>query len=160
IARIGGVDLAVPVVREAEGLDLAAEGVDVRPGGDPGMDVLLDGVLLGGKSERVPTHRMQDIVAAHPLVSANDIGRRISFRRPASESSPGGIREHVEDVELGTGVVEVDGTESLVPFPDGLPLGLDALRVVRRHGSHSPAATTERSPDGSEPLVALLTKKA
>ena len=38
---------------------------------------------------------------AHPLVAANDIGRRISLRMADVQAGAAGIGKHVEDVELG-----------------------------------------------------------
>ncbi len=133
VVGIGRIDLAVPVVREAERLDLAAEGVDVGLGGDPGVRIGLDRVLLGGQAEGVPAHRVQHVEPAHSLVAAQDVGGRVALGMADVQARPAGIGKHVEDVELGPGRIEIDRAERLVPFPFGLPLGLDALRVIRRH---------------------------
>ncbi len=134
VARIGRIDLAVPVVGETQRFDLPAERIDIILGGDSRVDVLLDRVLLGGQAEGIPAHGVQDVVAAHPLVSADDIRGGVSLRVPHMQPGPAGIGEHIEDVELGTGPVQIFGPEGLVPFPLGLPLRLDALGVIRRHG--------------------------
>ena len=42
----------------------------------------------------------------------------------------GGIREHVKSVELGLGKVPDIGLESLVLFPEFLPLGLNLFGIV------------------------------
>ena len=138
VAGIRGVDLAGPVVGEAQRLDLAAEVVDVGLGGDPGVGVGLDGVLLGGEAEGVPSHRVQDVEALHPLEAADDVGGGVPLGVADVQPRAAGVGEHVEDVELGPPAVEVGGREGLVLLPVALPLGLDPLRVIRGHGS-SPA---------------------
>ena len=102
-----------------------------------GMGVGLDGVLLGGQAEGVPAHRVQDVESAHPLVAADDVGGGVALGMADVQAGAARVREHVEDVELGPRRIEVDRAEGLVPLPFGLPLGLDALRMVRRHGSRS-----------------------
>ena len=80
IAGVGRIDLAIPVIRESQRLDLAAEGIDVGLGGDPGMRIGQDGILLGGQAVGVPAHRVQDVEPAHPFVAAKDVGRGIALR--------------------------------------------------------------------------------
>ena len=48
VVLVGGGDLPVPVVAEAQVLQLGADAVDALIGGDGGMDIVLDGILLGG----------------------------------------------------------------------------------------------------------------
>ena len=125
------------------------------------MRIGLDGVLLGGQAEGVPAHRVQDVEPAHPLVAADDVGGGVALGMADVQAGAAGVGKHVEDVELGPGRVEVDRAEGLVPLPFGLPLGLDALRVIRRHGSTLSGRDQPRT--GSNrlgPLVAPLTKKA
>jgi len=53
---IGGVDLAIPVVGKADGVDLAAE-VGYGPSRwSRAMDAGLDGVVLGRQTKGVPSH--------------------------------------------------------------------------------------------------------
>jgi hypothetical protein len=49
VARVGGRDLALPVVREAERLELAAEAVDVGGGRDRGVRARLRGGSAAGE---------------------------------------------------------------------------------------------------------------
>ena len=132
IVRIGGIDLAVPVVAEAEHLDLPAEVVDVLLRGDARMRAGLDGVLLGGQAEGVPAHRMQHVEAAHAPVAAQDVGGGVAFGMADVQPGPAGIGEHVEDVELRL-VGEIGRAEGLVLQPVILPAPLDDLGVVTRH---------------------------
>ena len=105
VLGVGRVDLAVPVVGKAERADLLAEAVDVLLRGDCGMGAGLDGVLLGGKAEGVPSHRMQYVEALHPLVSAEDVGRGVSLGVADVQPCARRIREHVEAVELRTDIL-------------------------------------------------------
>ena len=79
VMRIGGIDLAVPIVAEAEHLNLPAELVDVLFGCHPGMRAGFDGVLLGGQTESVPAHWVHDVVAAHPAIAGEDVGGGVAF---------------------------------------------------------------------------------
>ena len=67
IGRIASGELAAPVQRQAQQLQLVAHGGDVGPGPVAGVDASLDGRVLSRKSESVPAHRMQDIKALRPL---------------------------------------------------------------------------------------------
>ena len=82
IGRIGGIDLAVPVVTQSEGLNLTPEIVAVFLGSLGRMRSGLDGILLGWQSESIPSHRMEDIKTLTPLVPANDVGGRVAFGMP------------------------------------------------------------------------------
>ena len=126
-----------------------------------GCVLVCDGVLFGGKAEGVPAHRVQDVITAHPLVAANDVGGRVALGMADVQAGSARVGKHVEDVELGPRGIEVDRAKGLVPFPFGLPLGLDTLRVVRRHWlwlSHP--RPPRRHMDLVGPGVAPLTKKA
>ena len=133
VVDVGRGQFAVPVVAETEHLELAAEVVDVLLGRNPGVRPRLLGVLFGGESEGVPTHRMDDTRPSHPPVAADDIGRRISFRVSHVQAVSAGIGEHIEDVELFV-LGEPGGLEGLISFPEGLPFGFDNGRIVARHG--------------------------
>src|SRR5205823_9170320 len=65
IGKAGG-DLGGPVVSEAEALHLALHDGDVVERPLFRRDFVLDGGVLGGKTERVPTHGVEYVVAAHP----------------------------------------------------------------------------------------------
>ncbi len=130
ILGVGRVDLAVPVVGEAERADLFAEAVDVLFGRDGGVRARLHGILLGWQAERVPPHGMQDVEAFHALVAAEDVGGRVAFRVSDMEARAGGVREHVEAVELRLRTVFRIGLESLVFKPILLPFFLYRAEIV------------------------------
>ncbi len=95
---IRGIDLSVPVITEAEYLDLAPEGINVFAGRQTWMGAGLDGVFLRRQPEGIPAHRMQNISALHAQVATEDIRSRVSFRMPDVQPRPRRIRKHVEDV--------------------------------------------------------------
>ena len=127
---IGGGDLAVPVVAEAEGFQLALEGGDVGDGGDRRMLAGLDRVLLRGQAEGVPAHRVENVVALAAFGAADDVGGGVALGVADMEAGTGGVGEHVEDEELRAGGIEVRiarirGAEGLLGIPAGLPGGLE-----------------------------------
>ena len=63
VFRVGRADLAVPVKRDAERLDLLFKASDVLRRDLRRMDVVLDRVVLGRQAERVPADRIKDVIA-------------------------------------------------------------------------------------------------
>ena len=154
VVGIGGIDLAIPVVGEAEGLELAAEVGDVGLGGDAGVLAGLDGVLFGGQAEGVPAHGVEDVEAVHALVAADDVGGGVAFRVTDVEPGAGRVGEHVEDVILRLGGIEVGiarsgGAEGFLFEPALLPLGFE---FVEGEGFASVVAHGVRGkgPDGGK----------
>jgi hypothetical protein len=137
VLRVGGVYLPLPIVAQAQRLDLAAEGVDVLGGGEARVRPGLDGVLLGGQAERIPAHRVQHMLAAHPLIAGENIGGGVAFDMADVQPVTGGVGEHVQDVELAGGgrgqFVGIGAAEGALAFPVCLPAGFDLLRSVVRH---------------------------
>ena len=124
----GGVDLALPVVGEAEALDLLAEGVDVALGDGRRVQPLAHRGALGGQPEGVPAHRMEDVEALGALHPRHDVGRGVALGVADVEAGAGGVGEHVEHVVLGlrTQLLGVGRRpEGTALGPDLLPLGLD-----------------------------------
>ena len=81
VLGIGRVDLARPVVREAQRLQLRAKTFDVALGRDLRMRAGLYRILLGGQAERVPADRVQHVEAAHRRVPRDPRGRSRAPRR-------------------------------------------------------------------------------
>ncbi len=139
VGGVGGVDFAVPIVGEAEGLELGAEGGDVVFGGDAGVLASLDGVLLGGQAKGVPAHGVEDVFAEHAMVAGKDVGGGVAFGVADVEASSGGVGEHVEDVVFWVGRVEArvawaGGAKCGVLLPVGLPFGFDGREGVGAAG--------------------------
>jgi len=129
VPRVSGVDLACPVVAEAEHLELPAKGRDVLCGRLARARVRRDRVLLGGETEGVPAHRVQDVGAAHAREPRHDIGGRVPLGVADVEPGPRRVREHVEDVEL-LFALAAPGTKGLALLPVLLPLRLDRGWIV------------------------------
>src|SRR5207245_1063013 len=101
VGRIGGVDLAIPVVTETEHLDLPAKGRDVPLRRLARMSAGFDGVLLSRQSKRVPAHGVKYIAAAHALVASQDVRGGVALGMSDMQACPAWVREHVQDVVLG-----------------------------------------------------------
>ena len=129
IGRVAGADFALPVEREADLVQLLAVAGDVALGGDGGVLARLDGVLLGGETERVVAHGVQDVEALEPLVARIDVRGDVPQRMPHVQACPRGVGEHVEDVVFGPRGVggHLVGAALL---PALLPLGFDLSEIV------------------------------
>src|SRR6476660_9871319 len=87
----------------------------------------LDRLLFRRQAECVPAHRMKDVAAAHAFVARHNVSRGVTFGMPDVQPRAAGIREHVEDVELWLGVIEVflarlGGVKCRGVIPNALPL--------------------------------------
>ncbi len=130
IARRGRVHFTVPVVAQPEHLDLTPERVDVPFRGDARMDVRLHRVPFRRQSEGVPSHRMQHMEPAHPLIARDDIGRGVPFRMSDVQPRSRGIGIHVEHEQFG---LRRQGfrPERLVVVPVLLPFLFNRAEGVR-----------------------------
>ena len=106
IVRIDRCKFARPVVHESKALQLPAKVVDGFLGGDLWMYAGLNGVLLRGQTECVPTHGMQNVEALHLLETTDDVGGRVALGVPNMEPRAGWVREHVQAIELGARRIE------------------------------------------------------
>ena len=100
VGGVGGIDLPVPVVAEADGVDLPAEIGDRFVRRDARMNAGLDGVIFGGQAERIPSHRMQHRVPLHPFPPGNNIGCRIPFAVAHVEAGARRVGKHIERVKF------------------------------------------------------------
>ena len=132
VVRIGGVDLALPVVREPHALHLPAEVRHVLGRGDPRVDPGLDRVLLRRQAEGIPAHRVEHVEAAHPLHARHDVGGDVALEVTDVEPRARWIREHVEAVELRA-PGHPRGAERGVLVPVALPARLDFCEGIVAH---------------------------
>ena len=137
VVGVGRGELARPVVAEAERLQLPLKCLDVLRGRDGRMRPRSNRVLFGGEAKRIPAHRVQDLLASHPTVAADDVGRRVALGMPHVQPGPRRVREHVEDIHLRLRGIERCGFERLVLIPKSLPLRFNAFGVVTGHGESS-----------------------
>ena len=96
------------------------------------MAVALDGRVLGRQAERVPTHGMQHVEAAHLVVARDDVADGV-VAHVSHVDVARGVREHLEHVLLRLrGILGHLVQVGIVPLL--LPAGFDLVRVVRFHG--------------------------
>ena len=128
VARHNG---AVPVVGKAHALEAGLLGFDVgiRPFGR--MAMVLDGSIFCRQAEGVPTHGMQNVEALHAIVASNNVANRI-VTGMAHVNVARGIREHFQDVLLGTPVFFMHLVDAAF-FPSRLPTRLDLEGIVFLH---------------------------
>ena len=92
---------------------------------------MLDGRVLSRQAERVPTHGMQHVEAAHLGVAGDDVADRVIAHMPHVDVARR-VREHLEHVLLGLGVIFRDLVQVGI-FPNLLPTRFDLVRVVLFH---------------------------
>ena len=128
VARHNG---AVPIVGKAHALEAGLLGFDVgiRPFGR--MAMVLDGSIFCRQAEGVPTHGMQNVEALHAIVASNNVANRI-VAGVAHVNVTRGIREHFQDVLLGTPVFFMHLVDAAF-FPSRLPTRLDLEGIVFLH---------------------------
>ncbi len=73
ILRVAGANLAVPVEREADLVELLTVAVDVGNGSYLWVLTSLDGILLGRQSVCIVAHRIQYVVTIQTLVASIDV---------------------------------------------------------------------------------------
>src|SRR6476469_721439 len=95
----------------------------------------LDGVLFRRQAECVPAHRMKDVAAAHAFVARHNVSSGVTFGMSDVQPRAARIREHVEDVELWLGAIEVflariGGVKCPAFIPKVLPLCLEPVEGI------------------------------
>ena len=129
VIRVGGIDHAVPVEAVAQHFELAREVFDVPLGDDGGMDVILDGEILGRQAEGVKADRVEDIVALHPLFAADDVHCGERARMADVQAGRRGIRELDQAVEFRL-LLAGDGGIGLGLLPLFLPFLFNGFKIV------------------------------
>ena len=86
------------------------------------MGAGLHRVLLGGQAERVEAHRVQHVLAGHPLVAREDIACDEAERVADMQARAGRVGEHVLHKELvgGVGVPATEVGQVTGERPDGI----------------------------------------
>ena len=128
VVGIAGGELALPVDRQAHGLELAAHGVDVLVGPLARMDLALHGGVLRRQAEGVPAHGMQHVEALGAHVAGHDVAQRVAAHVPHVDA-PGRIGKHLQLVALGL-LALVLGAERAFLVPHLLPVLFAHGRVV------------------------------
>ena len=125
---IAGCELARPIERQADALQLRAHDLDVLVGPFAGIDLLLHGCVFGGKAERVPSEGMQHAEALRPLIARDDIAHHI-IAHVTDMDTPRRIGKHLKDVIFR--LVAIRGREKgLLLLPNPLPMFFTLWSVV------------------------------
>ena len=133
VLRLARNHLAAPVVHRAHRLQLPAHALDVVHRPARRMDAAIDRRILRGQAERIESHRMQHVVAAHAHEASVRVGWRHRIPVPDVQIARG-IRVHRQRVPPGTRIVVAHLVQRIVG-PPPLPLGIDLAGVIsqRRH---------------------------
>src|SRR6185503_8925002 len=117
-----------PVEREPEALHLRLHRRDVAVRPLRRRNLVRHRGVLGGQAERVPAHRLQHVISAHPVVPGENVADGIVPHVPHVQL-PRGVGEHAEAVELRSGGVFLDVKRAAL-LPECLGVALDCLRIV------------------------------
>ena len=129
LGQAGG-DLGSPVVPQAEPLHLPLHGGDVTEGPLARRGIVLERGILGRQPKGVPAHRMQHVVAAHPLMSRQRVADRVVAHMPHVQLAAG-VGQHLQHVVLGLATVCCFRRIHFgVRSPEGLPFRFNRRRVV------------------------------
>ena len=95
----------------------------------PGMDLILDRIILRRKPESIPAHRIQYIIPLHPPFPRHNIQCRIWTRMPHMKPLPGWIRKLYQGIILWFTVI-TGSLERFFILPYFLPLFFDLVRII------------------------------
>ena len=150
VFRVGRRQRAVPVVAEAEHLQLTAERVDVALGALSRRRAGADRMLLRRQAEGVEAHRVHHARAPHPFEPRHDVGGCVALRMAHVQPVAAGVGEHVEHVGLAVRRQPRRG-EGAVRVPPGLPLRFDQGRLVAGHHGGPENCARAAHGKGNEP---------
>ncbi len=123
-----GDNLTVPIIYSPDALKLAAHILYIFHRPNIGMNPMIDSCVLRRQPESIKAHRMEHVIALHPLEPGMDIRGRHGIPVPDMEVTRG-IGEHGQGIELRATVTLLDLVKS-VNCPFLLPLLFDFMRVI------------------------------
>ncbi|CAB4584323.1 unannotated protein [freshwater metagenome] len=129
ILGVGGMQHPRPVERGRVTLHRGALLSDVLVGPLSRVHAPLDGRVFGGKSKGIPPDGVQNLIAAKPPISREDVAERIDLGVTHVQVARR-IREHVQDVLVRARVVSVRNIEGSFGFPHGSPLRFHPAEIV------------------------------
>ena len=110
-------------------MELLLETGNIILGYDLGMDLILDGIVLCGKSECIPAHGEKNVISLHTALSCNNIkscvGTGMSYMKTLSRR----IGELNKRIIFGLGIIVRCGKGFLI-IPYLLPLGLYLVMII------------------------------
>ena len=93
------------------------------------MNSFLDGVVFSGRTERVPSHWVKDVVTLEPLVSRPAIRQDVAAPVTDMQAGSGWVGKHVEAVVLRPRIVIFRFVQA-IGIPVLAPLRFDLSRVI------------------------------
>src|SRR5690606_22687215 len=129
VTGVGGTYFPAPIEREPDLIQLFPVPINIGFRGDGRMLSRLDGILLRRKSERIVSHRVQNIKPLMPFITCIDITGNISQGMAHMQSRTRGIGKHIQHIKLFL-VRIVFYLKSLVFGPVLLPLPFNLLKIV------------------------------
>ena len=134
VIEVASGELARPIERQTQALELVAHDGDVVVGRFGGMAAAFDGRVLGRQTESIPTHGMQHVVALGAHIAGDDVAHGVVAHMPHMDAARG-VGEHFKNVIFRTRII-LEGAEDAALLPGCLPMLLPFQRVVafRRHG--------------------------
>ena len=91
---------AAPIEGKAQALELHLHGGNVGERPLARMPVLLHGRVFGRQAERIPTHRMEHVIAAHPHIASEGVANGV-VAHVTHVQHAAGIGQHLKHVVLG-----------------------------------------------------------
>ena len=101
IGRVAGRDFPMPIKRQAHAFQLGAHGRDIGVGPGGGMGFVRHCRVFRRHAERVPTHGMQHIKAARPLITRHHIAHGV-IAHVTHMDAPRWIGEHLQNIVFWT----------------------------------------------------------
>ena len=124
---IAGRELAAPVEREAEALQLRLHVGDVLARPAAWVHALFHGGVFGRHAERVPAHRVEYFVPGHRLEARQHVPHRV-ISHVADVDAPRRIGEHLKHVALRLVAVRIRA-EDFCLVPRALPASVGDRRI-------------------------------
>ena len=126
VLALTGRDLALPGIGEPEPAELGLHRGDVGQGPLARVRAALDRRVLGGQSERVPSHRVEHVVALHPSEPGEGVADRVVPDVPHMDAARR-VGQHLDAVEAGARIV-LGRFEDAFALPALLPARLDLFQ--------------------------------
>ena len=101
VARIGGVNLSLPVDCKPNTFNLTAKIIYIALGGEGRMRSCLDCILLSGQPKSIPTHWVKHIISTGLFISGQNVRSDITFGMANMQAGSGWIGEHIQGIVLG-----------------------------------------------------------
>ena len=129
IIRIRRVDFSLPVKGITKGLQLCFETCHIILRYFFGMYFIFNGVILCRQSKRIPSHRIQYVVALHPALPCHNIKSRVGTRMSYVKSLSGWIRKFYQSIVLRLAVI-IRCLKCFFLFPDFLPFLFNFFWII------------------------------